>query len=339
MRVGARRRSSPWSSRSGQADAVVLADRARGLGDGVDAGAGVERTRDVDPVVAGEGLEDLGVPRKVLLWKSRHAATRIWQGHAELYVVADGERATEPPVLHESTLGGIDDHVHAEPADVETALWFEVAKLVQGRSGEDAERVEVEERVFGDGGGEPPLVKERRAELRFDDLVAVSFGIVVLQVRVVLIDRVAVLRGARQLHVAPEEARQDGVDIRRVAQDRVPVGELDPHRWKLVAWPRRFDERRPAVEQVGPPLRVLSARHLARFPVPDRIRAIADDPALSQVGRVELLTQNRLDGESPQRPDRANRLARGHFSTLLNSAALCALVAELPAPEPFERLG
>src|SRR5688572_32399782 len=51
-----------------------------------------------------------------------------------------------------------------------------------------------------------------------------------------LIDRVAVLRGARQLHVAPEETRQDGVDIRRVAHDRVPVGELDPHRWKLVAW-------------------------------------------------------------------------------------------------------
>src|SRR5215216_3936870 len=169
-----------WVARSGQADAVVFADCACRLRDGVDAGARVERTRDVDPVVAGEGLEDFGVPRKVLLRKARHAATRIWQGHSELYVVADGERATEPPVLDESTLGGIDDHVHAEPADVEAALWFEVAQLVQGRSGEDAERVEVEERVFGDGGGQPPLVKERRTESRFDDLVAVSFGIVVL---------------------------------------------------------------------------------------------------------------------------------------------------------------
>jgi hypothetical protein len=109
------------------------------------------------------------------------------------------------------------------------------AQLVQGRSGEDAEWIEVEERVVGDGGGEPPLIEERRTEPRFDDLVTVSVGIVVLQVRVVLIDRVAVLRGARQLHVTPEEARQDAVDIRRVAQDRVPVGELDPHRWKLVA--------------------------------------------------------------------------------------------------------
>src|SRR5215216_5981105 len=180
MSVGARRRSSPWSARSGQADAVVLADCARLLRDGVDAGARVERTRDVDPVVAGEGLEDLGAPRGASLRKARHAATRIWQGHAELHVVADGERATEPPVLHESTLGGIDDHVHAEPADVEAALWFEVAQLVQGRSGEDAERVEVEERVFGDGGGKPPLVEERRTELRFDDLVAMSVGIVVL---------------------------------------------------------------------------------------------------------------------------------------------------------------
>src|ERR687898_2371818 len=146
MRAGARRRSSPWVARSGQADAVVLADCACRLRDGVDTGARVERTRNVDPVVAGEGLEDLGVPREVLLRKARHAATRIWQGHGELYVVADGERATEPSVLHESTLGGIDDHVHAEPADVEAALWFE------GRSGEDAEGGEVEERGFGGGG-------------------------------------------------------------------------------------------------------------------------------------------------------------------------------------------
>src|SRR5918994_6399711 len=119
MRVETRRRSSPWSARSGQADAVFLADRARRLRDGVDPGAGVECTRDVDPVVAGEGLEDLGVPRKVLLRKARHAATRIWQGHGELHVVADSKRTTEPSVLHESTLGGIDDHVHPEPADVE----------------------------------------------------------------------------------------------------------------------------------------------------------------------------------------------------------------------------
>src|SRR5215216_1547148 len=144
MRAEARRRSSPWVARSGQAGAVVFVDCARRLRDGVDAGARVERTRDVDPVVAGEGLEDLGVPRKVLLRKARHAATRIWQRHGELYVVADGERATEPAVLHKSALWGIDDHVHAEPADVEAALWFKLAKLVQRRSGEDAERIEVE---------------------------------------------------------------------------------------------------------------------------------------------------------------------------------------------------
>src|SRR5215218_670851 len=245
MRVGTWRRTSPRSARSGQADAVVLADCARRLCDGVHPSAGVERTRDVDPIVAGEGLEDLGVPRKVLLRKARHAATRIWQRHGELYVVADGERATQPPVLHESTPGGIDDYVHAEPADVEAALWFEVAELVQGRSGKDAERVEVEERVFRDGGGEPSLVEERRTEPRFDDLVAVSLGIIVLQVRVVLIDRVTVLRGARQLHVAPEEARQDGVDIRLVAQHRVPVGELEPHLWKPGAERRGGCRRRP----------------------------------------------------------------------------------------------
>ena len=194
-------------------------------------------------------------------------ATRIRQGHADLYVVADRERATEPLVLDEATRGGIDDHVHAEPPGVEAALWFELAQLVQGRRREDAEREEVEERAFGDSGRKPPLVEERRAEPRFDDLVAVSLGIVVLLVGVVLIDRVAVLRGVRQLDVAAEEARQDGVDIRRVAQHRAAVGELDPHRRKLVAGTRRFDERRPAREQVGPQLRVLRARDLARLPV------------------------------------------------------------------------
>src|SRR3954453_8408761 len=123
--MGVRRRSSPWAARSGQADAVVLADRGRRLREGVDPGERVERTRDVDPVVAREGLEDLGIPRKVLLRKAWHAATGIWQGQAERYVVADGGRATEPVVLYESTLRGIDDHVHAESADVEAALRFE----------------------------------------------------------------------------------------------------------------------------------------------------------------------------------------------------------------------
>ena len=44
--------------RSDQADAVILANRARCLSDGVHAGAGVERAAHVDPVVLGEGLEN-----------------------------------------------------------------------------------------------------------------------------------------------------------------------------------------------------------------------------------------------------------------------------------------
>src|SRR5437588_832702 len=87
--MGASRRSLPRTASSGQADVVVLADGARRFRDGVDAGAGVERTRDVDSVVLGKGLEDPGVLRKVLLREARHDATRIWQGHAELYVVAN----------------------------------------------------------------------------------------------------------------------------------------------------------------------------------------------------------------------------------------------------------
>jgi hypothetical protein len=79
-----------------------------------------------------------------------------------------------------------------------------------------------------------PLVEERSAEPRFNDLVAVSLRIVVLLVRVILVDGVAVLSGVCQLHVAAEEARQDAVDIGRVAQHHVAVREFDPHRWKLV---------------------------------------------------------------------------------------------------------
>ena len=106
---------------------------------------------------------------------------------------------------------------------------------------------------FRDGGGQPALDEKCRAEPRFDDLVPVSPGIVVLLVGVILIDRVAVLRGARELNVALEEARQDSVGIGRVAQHRVAVREVDPHRRELVARMRRLDERRMTREQARPP--------------------------------------------------------------------------------------
>jgi hypothetical protein len=136
---------------------------------------------------------------------------------------------------------------------------------------------------FRDGGGQPALDEKCRAEPRFDDLVPVSPGIVVLLVGVILIDRVAVLRGARELNVALEEARQDGVGIGRVAQHRVAVREVDPHRWELVARMRRLDERRVTREQAGPRLRVLRARDLARLPVSHCVRAVADDPTLTHL--------------------------------------------------------
>jgi hypothetical protein len=128
---------------------------------------------------------------------------RVGQGHADLHVVADRERVSDPLVLHEPTRGGVDYQVHAEAPGVEAALGFELAQLVQARRRENADRVEIEERAGGDSGREPTRVEERRTELRFDDLVAVSVRIVVLLVRVVLIDRVAVLRGARQLGGRP----------------------------------------------------------------------------------------------------------------------------------------
>jgi hypothetical protein len=91
---------------------------------------------------------------------------------------------------------------------------------------------------------------------------------------------------------ASEEARQDGVDIRRIAGHRVAVREVDVHRGKPVAGARRLDERRPARKQVGPQLRVLRARDLARLPVSDRVGAVADDPALTHVDHFELFAQH-----------------------------------------------
>jgi hypothetical protein len=128
MRAGA---SRPRSAISNQADAVIPADRACRFRDGVDPSAGVERPRDVDPVVLGEGPEDPGVLRKVLLREARHDATRVWLGHADLHVIADRERATEPLVLDKPTRGGFDNHVHTEPAGVEAALWLEFAQPVK----------------------------------------------------------------------------------------------------------------------------------------------------------------------------------------------------------------
>src|SRR5215218_7533581 len=96
----------PTLAISDQADAVIPADRACRFRDGVHASAGVECTRDVDPVVPGEGLEHPGDLRKVRLREARHDATRVWQGHADLHVGADRERATEPLVLDEPTRGG-----------------------------------------------------------------------------------------------------------------------------------------------------------------------------------------------------------------------------------------
>ncbi len=243
-------------------------DRPRRLGDGVDAGTGVELAPDVEPVVPDEGLEDARILWKLLLGKARHDTARIWQGHADPYVFAHRERMADPIVFDESSRRRLDDHVHTEPPSVEVALRLAFAQLVKRRRRDDAEREEVEERVCGHSGRQALVVEEGRAESCFDDSVAMPLGIVVLLVRVALIDRVAVLRGDRQLHVAPEEARQDRVDIRRVAQHRLAVGKLDPRRWKLVPIARRSDERRPTPEQVGPELRVFRTRDLARRPIP-----------------------------------------------------------------------
>src|SRR5262249_48001476 len=116
---------------SDQPDAIALADRARRFRDAVDAGAGIQRTRDVDPVVLDEGLEDPGGFRKVLLRAARHDATRVGQRDAYLHVVADRERATEPLVLHEPKCGSLDNYVHTEPASIETAVWLEFGESVQ----------------------------------------------------------------------------------------------------------------------------------------------------------------------------------------------------------------
>ena len=297
-----RRRLRPESS--DQTDPVARPDRARRSRDRVDTRTWIAGTGDVEPVVPGEGPEDLRVLRKVVLREARHARNGGRAGPRRAWTASPIGRVR--PIHSFST---------KPRADVSTTTFMrkrrpskrlcgsELAQPVQGRGGQHAERKEVEERAFRDDGGKPARIEERRTELRFDDLVAVPLGIVVLLVRVVLVDRVAVLRRARQLHVAAEEARQDGVDIRGIAHHRgcrrrvrsAPVGDSSPARGGSTNVARH-----PSMSGRG--LWVLRAGHLARFPVDDRVGAIAGDPGLTQLGRVELLTQHRLDGETATVP-------------------------------------
>src|SRR6185295_11115540 len=138
--ASSRNASRPKASGSHQADSVALAHRARRGRNRVDAGTGIERTADVEPVVLGEGPEDPGVSRKVGLGEARHDATRIRNRNADLYVVAERERAPDPLVLDEAVGGRIDDHVHAEAPDVEAALRLDLPQPVQGRRRQDTDR-------------------------------------------------------------------------------------------------------------------------------------------------------------------------------------------------------
>ena len=147
---------------------------------------------------------------------------------------------------------------------------------------EDAERVEIEERAFGDSGRQPPLVEERRTESHFDNLVAVPLRIVVVLVRVVLIDRVAILRGARQFHLAAEKARQNGVDI-RPRHSITDVPSASSIRTGGSSSPARGGSTKAArhANRLGHSFGCFA---LATLPVSlsrKRVRAVADDPALT----------------------------------------------------------
>ena len=126
----------------------------------------------------------------------------------------------------------------------------------------------------------------------------------------VLIDREVGRRGPGQFDLPPEEARQLGIDVGRVAEHRSAVSQRDANRRKPAAvW--RFDQRGPTAEQPRPQLRVLGADHLPGRHVNQGVGTIPGDATLGDVGFVHRLAQHRLDRKPPQRRHRAYHLVHG----------------------------
>src|SRR5215211_180452 len=171
-------------------DCVAGADRSGRRGARVDAAVRVQRaTADIEPVVASERLEDLRVLRQVALGDRGHDAARVGHDHRDLDGVADGERLTEPGILREAVGGRLGDHVHPEAARIEAAAGLELAEVPKGGGRDHAQRAQVQERALRHERRHAHLLEERGAELGLGQLVAMSLGVEVLEVGVVLIDR------------------------------------------------------------------------------------------------------------------------------------------------------
>jgi hypothetical protein len=158
----------------------------------------------LDPVVASERPEDLGVLGQIILGECRHHASRIGQGHAESYRLTDRELLADPNVLDEAIFLGVDDHVHPEPPLVEAALRLKLAQLLKCGCSQDGHWEQVHKRTGGHRGRKTGLGEEGRAKLLFDERVPVACRVDILDVRVVLVDGKVLRRGPSQRDVSSE---------------------------------------------------------------------------------------------------------------------------------------
>ncbi len=120
---------------------------------------------------------------------------------------------THPVVLEKTGFAGSDDHVHAKPALVETAIGSQFIQSLQCRGGQNGHRTQVEERTFGNRGREACLGEESRSELALDKGVSMACRIEILDVGDVCIDGKILGSAPNQCHFAVEPCRQQPVDI------------------------------------------------------------------------------------------------------------------------------
>ena len=163
----------------------------------------------------------------------------------------------------------------------------------------------------------PGLCEERRAQLRLGDGVAMPFGIQVLDVGVVLIDREVVGSGPLQRDLASEEARRGSASASGASLvTAVPSGSVmrtgggsSPDLGASTNAARHANScvpRRGFLPLITLPVSVSTSAY----------GAVADETVLGQLGGRELLALHRLDRESRQRRNGPNRVT--HLEPLVS---------------------
>src|SRR5262245_18600884 len=109
-----------------------------------------------------------------------------------------------PIVLNESRLLAVNDHVHAEPSLVESALGLEFIQSCERGYSENRHGKYVEKGSYRDGGLHTKCREQSRTEWLSHDLVSVASRVCTLDIGVVLVDREIVWRNPAQPDVSFE---------------------------------------------------------------------------------------------------------------------------------------